>query len=86
LRFEFENRDGNRIGVVAGRSGDFEIVVYPRDDPDQAQEVFRLTGDEAEAPGELRAGTALIARGEFSLVIVGLVGTTVEAVEAVATP
>jgi CPA2 family monovalent cation:H+ antiporter-2 len=36
--------------------------------------------------GQLRAGTALIARGEFSLVIIGLVGTSIEAVEAVATP
>ena len=35
--------------------------------------------------GQLRAGTALIARGEFSLVIIGLVGQTIEAVEAVAT-
>ncbi|TFV57380.1 cation:proton antiporter [Mycobacterium sp. PS03-16] len=37
-------------------------------------------------PGQLRAGTALIARGEFSLVIIGLVGATVEGLEAVATP
>jgi CPA2 family monovalent cation:H+ antiporter-2 len=37
-------------------------------------------------PGQLRAGTALIARGEFSLVIIGLVGTSIEAVEALATP
>lgn len=37
-------------------------------------------------PGQLRAGTALIARGEFSLVIIGLVGSTYEQLEAVATP
>ncbi|MBS1694124.1 MAG: cation:proton antiporter [Actinobacteria bacterium] len=37
-------------------------------------------------PGQLRAGTALIARGEFSLVIIGLVGTSIAAVAAVATP
>jgi CPA2 family monovalent cation:H+ antiporter-2 len=37
-------------------------------------------------PGQLRAGTALIARGEFSLVIIGLVGTSFEDVGAVATP
>jgi len=35
--------------------------------------------------GQLRAGTALIARGEFSLVIIGLVGQTIDAVESVAT-
>jgi monovalent cation:H+ antiporter-2, CPA2 family len=36
--------------------------------------------------GQWRAGTALIARGEFSLVIIGLVGVSLEAVEVVATP
>ena len=36
--------------------------------------------------GRRRAGTALIARGEFSLVIIGLAGTGVAALSAVATP
>ncbi|OBF35875.1 potassium transporter [Mycobacterium sp. ACS1612] len=47
---------------------------------------FAARRDGVGRPGQLRAGTALIARGEFSLVIIGLVGTTYEAVEAVATP
>jgi len=42
--------------------------------------------DRVARPGQLRAGTALIARGEFSLVIIGLTGTTVESIGAVATP
>ncbi|ULE32461.1 cation:proton antiporter regulatory subunit [Mycobacterium sp. IDR2000157661] len=53
LRYEFENRDGDRIGVVARRTGDFEFVVYPRDDPDQAQDVFRLSQEEAEALAQI---------------------------------
>jgi TrkA domain protein len=53
LRFEFENRDGDRIGVVARRTGDFEVFMYPRDDPDQAQQVFRLTDEEAEALAQI---------------------------------
>ena len=53
LRFEFENHDGDRIGVVAKRTGEFEIVVYPKHDPDQAQQVFRLTEDEAEALAQI---------------------------------
>ena len=53
LRFEFENRDGDRIGVVARRTGEFEVVVYPSDDPDQAQQVFRLTDEEAEALAQI---------------------------------
>lgn len=42
--------------------------------------------DRVARPGQLRAGAALIARGEFSLVIIGLAGTTVESIGAVATP
>jgi TrkA domain protein len=53
LRFEFDTRTGDRIGVVARRSGDFELVVYPKEDPDQAREVFRLTDEEAEALGQI---------------------------------
>jgi len=53
LRFEFDNRDGDRIGVVARRTGDFEVVVYPKHDPDRAQEVFRLTDEEAEALAQI---------------------------------
>ncbi|HEV7420093.1 MAG TPA: cation:proton antiporter regulatory subunit [Mycobacterium sp.] len=53
LRFEFDNRDGDRIGVVVRRTGDFDIVVYPRDDPDRAREVFRLTDEEAEALAQI---------------------------------
>ncbi|MGV0481499.1 cation:proton antiporter [Mycobacterium kansasii] len=35
--------------------------------------------------GQLRAGTALIARGEFSLIIIGLVGASIPTVAALAT-
>lgn len=42
--------------------------------------------DGAARPGQLRAGTALIARGEFSLVIIGLAGAGSSALGAVATP
>jgi len=47
---------------------------------------FAARRDGVGKPGQLRAGTALIARGEFSLVIIGLVGTSIDAVGAVATP
>jgi TrkA domain protein len=53
LRYEFDNHDGDRVGVIARRSGDFEIVVYGRDDPDQAQPVFRLTDEEADALAQI---------------------------------
>lgn len=48
--------------------------------------VYAARRDGVARPGQLRAGTALIARGEFSLVIIGLAGTSVAAIGSLATP
>ncbi|MGH3959024.1 cation:proton antiporter regulatory subunit [Mycobacterium sp.] len=53
LRYEFTSHDGDRIGIVARRSGDFEIVLYTREDPDQARPCFRLTDEEADAVAQI---------------------------------
>ncbi len=47
---------------------------------------FAARRDGIGRAGQLRAGTALIARGEFSLVIIGLAGATASEVGALATP
>jgi len=47
--------------------------------------IFAARRDGVAHRGQLRAGTALIARGEFSLIIIGLVGTSVPGVAALAT-
>jgi CPA2 family monovalent cation:H+ antiporter-2 len=47
--------------------------------------IFAARRDGVGRRGQLRAGTALIARGEFSLIIIGLIGTSIPAVAALAT-
>jgi K+:H+ antiporter subunit KhtU len=47
--------------------------------------VFAARREGVARRGQLRAGTTLIARGEFSLIIIGLVGTSIAAVSALAT-
>ncbi|MFV8317387.1 cation:proton antiporter [Mycobacterium sp. 23] len=47
--------------------------------------MFAARRDGVARRGQLRAGGALVARGEFSLIIIGLVGTTIPAVAALAT-
>ncbi len=47
--------------------------------------MFAARHDGVARRGQLRAGTALIARGEFSLIIIGLVGKSLPAVAALAT-
>jgi monovalent cation:H+ antiporter-2, CPA2 family len=47
--------------------------------------VFAARREGVARRGQLRAGTTLIARGEFSLIIIGLVGTSIAGVSALAT-
>jgi TrkA domain protein len=53
LRYEFDNFDGERIGVIAKRTGDFEVVLYAANDLDSAQRLFRLTEGEADALAQI---------------------------------
>ena len=62
MRYEFDNADGNRIGVIARRSGDFEVVIYADPDPDQARPVFRLTDEEADALAQILGAPRMVER------------------------
>lgn len=53
LRYEFTDHKGDRIGIIARRSGDFEVVVYARDDPDVARPLLQLSDEEAEAVAQI---------------------------------
>ncbi|MEC3997121.1 cation:proton antiporter regulatory subunit [Actinacidiphila sp. DG2A-62] len=53
LRYEFVNRQGDRIGVIARRSGRFDLMVYERMDLDTARFVLQLTNEEADTLAEL---------------------------------
>ncbi|MCB1292951.1 MAG: cation:proton antiporter regulatory subunit, partial [Mycobacterium sp.] len=53
LRYEFDNSHGDRIGVIAKRAGDFEVVLYAPEDPDSAQPLFHLSVEEAEALAQI---------------------------------
>lgn len=53
VRYEFTDRKGDRIGIIARRSGEFDIVVYAREDPDRARVVLCLSDEEAEAMAQI---------------------------------
>jgi len=53
LRYEFTSHKGDRIGIIARRGGDFDLVLYGPDDPDRARLVLHLTDDEAEAVAQI---------------------------------
>ncbi len=61
LRYEFENRDGERIAVIARRGGDFEVFVCAvPGDPDSARRVFRLTDREADAMAQILGAPRMV--------------------------
>ena len=53
LRYEFTSHKGDRIGIIALRGGDFDVVLYGPDDPDRARPVFRLTDEEADTVAQI---------------------------------
>jgi len=53
LRYEFTSHEGDRVGIIARRGGEFDVVLYGRDDPDQARPVLRLTDEEADAVAQI---------------------------------
>ena len=60
LRYEFDNSEGDRIGVIAHRGGDFEVVVYAAKDPDRCRPVFTLTEKEAEALAQILGAPRMV--------------------------
>lgn len=73
LRYEFTSHNGERIGIVARRGGDFDVVLYGPDDPDQARPVFHLTDDEAEAVAQILGAPRIVERfTELSREVTGL--------------
>jgi K+:H+ antiporter subunit KhtT len=53
LRYEFTSHQGDRVGIIARRGGDFDVVLYGADDPDQARPVLHLSDEEAEAVAQI---------------------------------
>ncbi len=53
VRHEFTTSSGERVGVLAHRSGRREIVVYDRADPDESTAILHLSRDDTRTLGEL---------------------------------
>ena len=62
LRYEFTSHQGDRIGIIARRGGDFDVVLYGRDDPDEARPVFHLTDEEADTVAQILGAPRIAGR------------------------
>lgn len=57
VRYEFENAEGRRIGVISHRTGLREIYVSRTDDKDEFNRVLGLAPDDARTLAELLGAT-----------------------------
>lgn len=73
LRYEFTNRDGDHLGLIARRDGWVEVVRYDESDPDECEPLFRLTTEEAEAVAEIFGAPRIAERfADLSRAVPGL--------------
>lgn len=79
LRYEFTNHRGDRVGVVARRTGDFELVVYAGEDPDEGRPVLELNNEEADTVAEILGAPRIAERfADLTKEVPGLVSGQVE--------
>lgn len=61
VRHEFATKGGDRLGVLSHRTGNRDLLLYSRNDPDACAKVVRLEEDDARTLTEL-LGAAQVAQ------------------------
>jgi TrkA domain protein len=59
VRHDFATGSGRRVGVIVHRSGDRELLIYDKDDPDATREAVRLNQADAHTLGDLLGAARL---------------------------
>jgi TrkA domain protein len=62
VRHDFMTGSGDRIGVLAHRSGDRELLIYDRRDPDRCSRTVRLDEHDSRTLAELLGGDEVTER------------------------
>jgi TrkA domain protein len=79
VRYEFALASGHQIGVVARRDGEFDVVRFPRSDPDAAESLFSMDRQEAEALAEILGAPRIVERfADLSREVPGLASATID--------
>jgi TrkA domain protein len=79
VRYEFPTAAGERVGIVAKRDREFDLVRYAASDPDAAEPLLTLTRDEADTLAEILGAPRIVERfADLTREIPGLVSGTLE--------
>ncbi len=57
IRYDFETKTGDRVGVIAHHAGHYDFLVYDRLDPDTCTNVLPLDADDAHTLTDLLGGS-----------------------------
>ena len=57
IRYDFETKSGDRVGVIAHHSGRYDFLVYDESDPDSCALAVQLEAEDAHTVTELLGGS-----------------------------
>lgn len=66
VRYDFETKAGDQLGIIAHRTDRFDLLIYDRDDPDSCSTVLRLDAEDAHTLTELLGGSQ-VAQSQIDL-------------------
>ncbi|MDT0302803.1 cation:proton antiporter regulatory subunit [Streptomonospora wellingtoniae] len=79
IRYEFTTSRGARVGMIARRTGDAELLVYGSGDPDTPRHLLHLNRDESEAFAEMLGAPRVAERfADLTREVPGLVSGQIE--------
>jgi TrkA domain protein len=79
VRYEFSTAAGERVGIVAKRDRDFDLVRYGANDPDAAETLLSLSRDEADTLADILGAPRIVERfADLTREVPGLVSGTLE--------
>lgn len=79
MRYEFETKHGERMGLIAYRDGRMDLVAYSDDDPDECIGMVRLDRFEVETMAEIMGAPRITSRvADLTKEIPGLVSAQID--------
>jgi TrkA domain protein len=79
VRYEFKTDAGQRVGVVARRDGEFDLLRYRHADPDAAETLLTLDRDEAETLADILGAPRIVERfADLTREVPGLASATLD--------
>lgn len=79
VRYEFIATSGHKVGIVARRDGEFDVICFRSADPDAAVNLFTLDRQQAHALADIFGAPRIVERfADLSKEVPGLASATID--------